>query len=374
MSKTADIFNVVALGLSTTSVWALLIAMLRSPKIRSNAFNLYLIFCFASDAFYFLSMLLINLVSLVTASGDDDRLVNLVQQHQQQQQQPNHGGEDGGSETTTISLHLWNELYWLCASLWLAFIVFIQIYKLLVANKQTRRYQSPPLKRVIMESAMVHLSSIILATIGAAVVAIKFHYMFSALLITVLILGGIPMILISSMCFGVWRNKLLPLKNTRYRTLTVFFARLLASTYLMAVLVAMKVSFLVWDVSKNFAVFVLVMFKLFGFFQVCLALSSEDLRNAFVEMFCCRKPRERSIGKRSMFSTRRLSTTTTREAISTRDEVVEKKAEDAVASRPVDDDENMVQPSRHVHVREATEEAVTNKHEEGIINNVVDSV
>ena len=369
MSKTADIVNVVALGLSATSVWALLIAMLRSPKIRSNAFNLYLIFCFASDAFYFLSMLLINLVRLVTA-GDDVTLVNLVQQQQQQQQQqqPNHGGEDGGSETTTISLHLWNELYWLCASLWIAFTVFIQIYKLLVANKQTRRYQSPPLKRVIMESAVVHLSSIIMATIGAAMVALKFHYMFSALLITVLILGGIPMILISSMCFGVWRNKLLPLKNTRYRTLTVFFARLLASTYLLAVLVAIKVSFIVWDVSKSFAVFVLVIFKLVGFFQVCLALSSEDLRNAFVEMCCCRKPRERSISKRSMFSTRR---TTTREAISTRDEVVEKKAEDAVASLPVDDD-NMVHLSRHAC--KAAEEGVANKHEEGIINNVVDSV
>lgn len=350
-TQSAEILSVVALGISTISVLSLLLSMLCSPKLRTNTFNLYLIFCFASDAFYFTSMLVINLVYLFAdddGEGNSNHLVDLVKQQQQQQD------EDGGDSHTknTFSLHLWNELYWLCASLWMSFIVFIQIYKLLVANKQTRRYQSAPLHRVIIESTIVHVTSVIMATTGSAIVALQFHYMFLALLIAVLILGGAPMVLITSMCYAVWKNKLLPLKNTRYRALTLFFARLLASTYLMAILVAVKISFLTWDVSQHFTLFISIMFKLAGFFQVCLGLTSKDIQNAYVELLCCRKHRPERSSKRSMFSVSRLSTTVLRESttIALRESnkpeevLVGEEKESAAPPPPVDD---MVQPSIH---------------------------
>lgn len=372
-TQTAEILSVVALGISTISVLSLLLSMLCSHKLRTNTFNLYLIFCFASDAFFFTSMLVINLVYLIAEDdegGNSNHLVDLVKQQQQQQD------EDGGDmdAKNTFSLHLWNEFYWLCASLWMSFIVFIQIFKLLVANKQTRRYQSPPLHRVIIESTIVHVSSVIMATTGSAIVALRFHYMFMALLVAVLILGGVPMVLITSMCYGVWKNKLLPLKNTRYRALTLFFARLLASTYLMAILVAVKVSFLTWDVSQHFTLFILIMFKLAGFFQVCLALTSKDIRNAYVELMCCCKHRPERSSKRSMFSVSRLSTTALRESTSIAlresnkpEKVVAVEDEEESAAPPPPGD-NIVQPSIRASGNEGEEitpcdESESNKNE-----------
>ena len=56
--------EVIASGISAISVLALLIAILRNPKVRSNTFNLYLVFCLAPDAFYFLLMIVFILLSL----------------------------------------------------------------------------------------------------------------------------------------------------------------------------------------------------------------------------------------------------------------------------------------------------------------------
>ena len=54
-----DIAKLICSFVSTISVWSLLIAILRNPKVRSNTFNLYLVFCLAPDAVYFLANMLI---------------------------------------------------------------------------------------------------------------------------------------------------------------------------------------------------------------------------------------------------------------------------------------------------------------------------
>ena len=36
---------------------------------------------------------------------------------------------------------MWLDWFWLSASMWMSFVVFFQIYKLLVANKRTKIYQ-----------------------------------------------------------------------------------------------------------------------------------------------------------------------------------------------------------------------------------------
>ncbi len=58
----------------------------------------------------------------------------------------------------------WLEYFWLSASMWMSFVVFIQIYKLLVANKRTKIYQPPMRKRVIIESTIVYAVSVAFAT------------------------------------------------------------------------------------------------------------------------------------------------------------------------------------------------------------------
>ena len=55
----------IAHGISAISVWALLFAILRNPKVRSNTFNLYLVFCLTPDAVYFLLKLAYNLLRVV---------------------------------------------------------------------------------------------------------------------------------------------------------------------------------------------------------------------------------------------------------------------------------------------------------------------
>jgi hypothetical protein len=54
-----DIAKLICTSASAISVWSLLIAILRNPKVRSNTFNLYLVFCLAPDAVYVLANMLI---------------------------------------------------------------------------------------------------------------------------------------------------------------------------------------------------------------------------------------------------------------------------------------------------------------------------
>ena len=84
----------------------------------------------------------------------------------------------------------------------------------------------------------------------------------------------------------------------------MFFARLLASAYLM-VLGAVTKQIIMWywpeedaDKLKLFETYSYFVFYLIGLFQVCLALTKKDIRDAFVEMWCCR-----GIGVRSSAAT-----------------------------------------------------------------------
>ena len=302
--------EVIASGISAISVLALLIAILRNPKVRSNTFNLYLVFCLAPDAVYSLLTTFVTVRYLVEyrwarATGEwrtTPPMLDIMEDH----------------------FLTWCENFWFCASLWMSFSVFVQIYKLLTANKRVKRYQPPTRKRVIRDSTIILIISLV---IGASIELLGWwlyeygygrddddddddevswsvrgrHILDWVQYIPVLFL---PTLLITGMCFGVWWNKLLPRKNARYRSLTMFFARLLASAYLMVIgAVTKQLIYLYWpeegeDKLKVFATYSYFIFYLFGFFQVCLALTKKDIRDAFVEMWCCR-----GIGVRSSAAT-----------------------------------------------------------------------
>ena len=134
-------------GISAISEWALLIAILRDPKVRSNTFNLYLIFSLVPDAYYFLSMTLINVVYLVEYCG-------ILA-----------GGEEWPRRDVIFSIRWWNEFYWLSTNMWMSFLVFVQIYKLLTANKRAKRYDPPTRKRVIKDSTIIHICSGVVASL-----------------------------------------------------------------------------------------------------------------------------------------------------------------------------------------------------------------
>ena len=276
-----DIAKLICIFVSTISVWSLLIAILRSPKVRSNTFNLYLVFCLAPDAVYFLA----SLLNRVTYVVND---VNYAAT-----------GEDMVNIEALDYIGFWLENYWVSAILWMSFIVFIQIIKLLVANKQTKRYQPPARKRVIIDSTIVHLVSAFFAIVFTMLEWDRWRHEWSYLTNCIIfwlphiVTLFIPTLLMAGMCFGVWWNKLLPPRNARYRSLSLFFARLLASTYLMAigsVLKLLKMYYPIYsDKTFNTVMHVFGIFFLLGAFQVCLALTKKDVRNAFVDMWCCRK-------------------------------------------------------------------------------------
>ena len=276
-----DIAKLICIFVSTISVWSLLIAILRSPKVRSNTFNLYLVFCLAPDAVYFLA----SLLNRVTYVVND---VNYAAT-----------GEDMVNIEALDYIGFWLENYWVSAILWMSFIVFIQIIKLLVANKQTKRYQPPARKRVIIDSTIVHLVSAFFAIVFTMLEWDRWRHEWSYLTNCIIfwlphiVTLFIPTLLMAGMCFGVWWNKLLPTKNARYRSLTLFFARLLASAYLMALLSIVQ-TVLFWNYPEDYESelaktydFTLQIFfcsfYLIGAFQLCLALTKKDIRVAFVD-------------------------------------------------------------------------------------------
>ena len=282
-----DIVRLICISVSTISVWSLLIAILRSPKVRSNTFNLYLVFCLAPDAVYFLANMLIWVAATVTD-------VNYAAT-----------GEDVLNRYALDMFTVWNDIYWISGILWMSFIVFIQIMKLLMANKQTKRYQPPARKRVIIDSSIVHLVSVVFATVFTLVEWESWRHEWPVLAhnfiwwIPYIPTLFIPTLLMARMCFGVWWNKLLPTNNARYRSLTLFFARLLASAYLMAIVYLAQV-LVMWftpddaepEIADKYEVGRQVTFcimGLIGVFQLCLALTKKDIRVAFVDMWCCRK-------------------------------------------------------------------------------------
>lgn len=194
----------------------------------------------------------------------------------------------------------WNDAYWWCANLWMAFAVFFQIYKMLKATKRLQRYEPPELKRIIKESTMIHVFSIFMATL--TVIPINFipkavpsssceaypepgnsdqNVFYWAFYMPVTTL--IPTFLVTILCVHIWYEKLLPV-NGNSRSLLFYFARLVAVIYIVSIAVVVSFFFENWVQAVAFVVFNLV-----GLIQVCLALCKEDIRKAWVQMWCCRK-------------------------------------------------------------------------------------
>ena len=183
-------------GVCLVSVWALLIAILRriihqnhrrgNNNINDGSiFHLYLAFLLSPGAYYFLAMFLTDVYTLIyfneyysTVVEEEERTANTT-------------------TTTTILMirfSWWNHAYWWCASLWISFSIFVQMFKLLVAtnnssnssnNKHNRggdddedeeeteaamSYQPPTKSRVITDSMMIHVFSIGMATLFLGVI------------------------------------------------------------------------------------------------------------------------------------------------------------------------------------------------------------
>jgi hypothetical protein len=265
-------------GISTVSVWALLFAILRSPKVRSNSFNLYLVFCLAPDAYKNLAGFSANLANLLMDTGS-----------------PN-----------ACKVIGWNDAYWWCSSLWMSFSTFVEIHQMLMANKRTRRYQPPTLKRVTVNSVIIHVFSILMATFTVLPLDIFpkatptsgceaypepgnraqliFYWVFFMPLTAL-----IPTLLVTLLCFHIWWKQLIPLHNPKYRSLLFYFARLLATIYLVLVAVVVSFFFTNWVQAIAFTIFNLV-----GLIQVCLALLKKDIRNVFLSTWCCQNHDETS--------------------------------------------------------------------------------
>ncbi|KAL3782108.1 hypothetical protein ACHAW5_007273 [Stephanodiscus triporus] len=56
-------------GISIVSIYGHLFAILRSPKVRSNSVNMYLVFSLVPDAYKDVATFMANLVNLLADSG-----------------------------------------------------------------------------------------------------------------------------------------------------------------------------------------------------------------------------------------------------------------------------------------------------------------
>ncbi|KAL3761808.1 hypothetical protein ACHAWU_001324 [Discostella pseudostelligera] len=228
-----DITQLIACGISAISVWALLFAILRNSTVRSNTFNLYLVFSLVPDAVYFPWMLVNNSLSLV---------------------------DDINFYTTGYYLNLLGDVFWYielwCANFWVC-------------------------ARIVAAS------------------------------ITVL--------------WWVYENELTDLDTVHSNTVHTNTAnyRLLASTYLMVGGAVTKQVINRYEpdgnsATKYFLRYTYCIYYLFGFFQVCLALTKKDIRGAFVEMWCCCRKHDYGVTRSGTFFGR--LTRTTRESYGPEDD------------------------------------------------------
>lgn len=107
----------------------------------------------------------------------------------------------------------------------------------------------------------------------------------------------IPTILVTALCVNIWRKKLLPPMGEKSRSLLFYFARLIGALYIVfgAVLVSSALG------SDWVSAIAFTVFKLVGLMQVCLALLKKDVKNAWVQMWCCRSPSGQTGGEDSIF-------------------------------------------------------------------------
>ncbi|KAL7473883.1 hypothetical protein ACHAXS_014377 [Conticribra weissflogii] len=192
----------------------------------------------------------------------------------------------------------WNDAYWWCCNLWMAFAVFYQLHNMLVAAKQARRHYPPSLRRIIIESICIHSFSALMASLTLVPLdwipratattgcepfpdmehtgQLIFYWSFFLPMTSL-----IPTILVTGFAIDVWRRKLLPV-NGKTRELIFYFARLLAVIYMVTIAVIISFFFHSWVQAIAF-----VAFNLTGFFQVCLALFKKDVRRAWIRMWKC---------------------------------------------------------------------------------------
>ena len=175
---------------------------------------------------------------------------------------------------------------------------------MLMANKRARRYTPPTMKRVTMESLLIHAFSIIMASLTVLPVEVipaatplsgceafpepgnkpqQIFYWVFFMPLTALI----PTLAVTYLCFHIWWKQLLPRQNAKSRSLLFYFARLLATIYLVIIAVIISFFFSNWVQAIAFTIF-----NLIGLFQVCLALFKKDIRNVFLETWCCQKHAE----------------------------------------------------------------------------------
>jgi hypothetical protein len=271
-------------GISMVAVWSLLIAIVRNPPARRSPYNIYLMSCLFPDAYTNTAGFIANVTNLLTEGVVFEKLCVMFG---------------------------WNDPYWWTSHSWMSFLVVYEITKMFKANKAARRYKPPTPKCVILQSMMVQTFSVGMACLTLIPVnfipnanleggceaypdpgnAKQMIYFWAFFIPITLVL---PALLVSSLCITIWRSGLMPERGRKSRALLFYFARLLGVAYIVLMLVVMSNLFGNWGSAVAFA-----FFKLVGLAQVCLALLKEDIKNAWIQCWCCRPQADAENRKRS---------------------------------------------------------------------------
>ena len=250
---------------------------MRSPKVRSNTFNFYIVFCLGPDTLYFPLMFIINLFFLLDAMrvlATEDEYISIYTSQMAK---------------VCMQLYAWSYGTGWSISGYPRFCGCRSPYSFKSTNFswQTSGQSDTNPRHGTSDNWFDSLRSF------------RDHRNFGHVSVA---MGGWCIVMGCELEYVQHCVLVISLFNTvhtntdhnryvRYRSLTMFFVRLLASAYLMAIGSGMRLGLLCFtSIYENKAArYSFNLCFLIGFVQVCLVLTKKDIRDAFVYMWCSRK-------------------------------------------------------------------------------------
>ena len=256
------------LGLTATVVsGSLMLGILIAPKIRKQAFNLYILLLTIPDV-------VLQLFSTAIMAG---RTVAGRYTH--------HHCEIMVS-TTVFSFF---------SNVWLNSVILYELQILLVKSKRRERARPPSTLRVMKQTLVIYLLGVAAGIYGVYLTCKKHRTKLEekgryerVLLIATLVFYLLPYLHLIYVCFRVWRGNLLP-RNGRTRTLGFFFLRVIVLFMTIWAVEIVLSNFERRNISNLEGVFYVNQYlrSIGSIINTWLSLLKPDLRKAFTNFWHC---------------------------------------------------------------------------------------
>lgn len=266
----------VANVISFTTLWFMIIAILRSRRARGQLFNVYLIFSVLSDATKNILFFVCNLVNFYNFSSRACTIIG------------------------------WYESFYIVANLWMGAVVSNELQGLLIDINRCKRISTNQEEKkkwryMYLKSIAVHIfalcmASIMLETTIDWIPDISINTQCEALpdngkesyyfwLVYVFLGMMIPTVYVIYVCCNIYKQGLLPTTGGT-RALLFYFFRLLLMFFVLWIVFIVAVFLNGWPQAIAF-----VFINLAGFLSFCFAMTKPDISEAVIDMIFCKGQR-----------------------------------------------------------------------------------